>query len=543
MQGLNRYFIALSIFLSAQVLCTQSLLAQQRIKLDGANSMKNLKINGRNLIRYIGNVRFLYDNTKMYCDSAYLDPDDNSFDAYGNVVIAKEKTKIYGEKLHFDGKSSLGKLTGREVRLVDEDATLVTNALQFNSKTSYAFYTTGGVVTSKDSKLTSQRGYYDRPTGNIAFAGNVEMNHPDGMLYTDSLEYRSKVEVANFFGPTNIYNKDNFAYCEKGWYNRKLEQSNFQTNAYVINGAQKLFGDNIFYDKPNGYARIIGKVVVVDTVNNTYAYGDKANYWDLKKEAEITDNPYVMMIDKKDTLFLRSDKLFLRTLKKEKISTADSTYRLLKAIGDVKFYRSDVQGVCDSMVYNTNDSTLVMHVNPIMWNETNQMTADLITVHSGKNSIRQMDFVGSAFVASKEDTAHFNQLRGKSIYARFTDGKLNRMDVQGNGQSVYYGRENDTITMVNRVECSDISIYVRENKISRIVYRDKPSSNFYPIDLVEIEDVTLKGFRWRENLRPVNRFSIIPKTLKLFPVEKSRNKAKPVLKAKAVEIKQKREVK
>lgn len=522
MQLLRKIRIGIVMMLGVQLLCTSWLFAQQKnkIKLENASAMKNLKIEGKDIIRCIGNVVFLYDETRMYCDSAYLNPAENAFDAFGSVVISKEKTKITGDKLHFEGKTSMGVLLGREVRMVDEDVTLVTDKLFFNSKTSYAYYLTGGVINSKDSKLTSTRGYYEKSSSNFSFAGSVEMTNPDGTLFTDSLQYNSKSETAYFFGATNIYNKENFAYCEKGWHNRKLEQSNLQQNAYILSAEQKLFGDNIFFDKPNGFARILGNAVVIDTTNKIYAYGDKANYWDQSKSAEITDNPYVMMIENSDTLFLKTDKLFVQTIKDAKCPSPDSTYRIVKALGAVKYFRTDVQGVCDSMIYNTLDSTLNMHINPVMWHETNQMSANLITVYSGNKSIKQIDFLESAFVASKEDSIHFNQLRGKNIYARFVEGKLYKMDVIGNGQSVYYGKENDTITMVNKVECTDISIYVKNNTVSRIVYKDKPNSGFYPIDLVDIEEITLKGFNWQESLRPTDKYSIIPHDLVLLPRER-----------------------
>jgi len=517
-----RIFLALIILI---LLSSHQCWAQQKSKiiLRGANSMKNLKVNGQEIIRYIGNVKFEYEKTVITCDSAYSNPSENWFNAYRNVVVSQENSKLYGDVLYFDGKTSLGKLTGREVRLVDEEATLVTDIMYFNSKTGFAYYNSGGSITTKDSRLTSQRGYYDRNKSNLAFAGNVEMHNADGQIFTDSLRYDTKIKLASFFGPTFIYNKDNFVYCENGWYNRSLEQSSFQTNAYLINGAQKLFGDNIFYDKVNGYARALGQVVVVDTANNTYVYGDKANYWDKKKEAEVTDNPYVMMLEGSDTLFLRSDKLFLKTIKDSTINTPDSTYRLIKAIGDVKFYRSDVQGVCDSMIFNTLDSTLTMHIEPVLWNDVNQMSANHIKMYSSDKKIKQIDFDGAAFVASFEEKDRFSQMQGKKIYARFTNGKLAKLDVVGNGQTVYYTRENDTITMVNRAECSSITILVKNNKPSRISYREKVSSNFYPVDKIDKEEVTLKGFRWLDGLRPLNKYSIVPKTLTLFPDEKGKN--------------------
>lgn len=520
-----RYVRNLLVLITLILISCNLSWSQQRSKiiLRGANSMKNLKENGQEIIRYIGNVRFEYDNTIITCDSAYSNQNDNWFNAYQNVVVSQDNSKLYGDVLYFDGKTSQGRLTGREVRLVDDEATLVTDVMYFNTKTSFAYYNSWGTITTKDSKLNSQRGYYDRRKSNLSFAGDVEMHNSDGDIFTDSLEYNTKIKLASFFGPTYIYNKQNFVYCEKGWYNRSTEQSTFQTNAYIVNGAQKLFGDNIFYDKSNSFARAIGQVVVIDTSNNTYVYGDKANYWDVKKEAEVTDNPYVMMIEDSDTLFLRSDKLFLRTIKDSAINTPDSTYRLIKALGDVKFYRSDVQGVCDSMIFNTLDSTLTMHVEPVMWNEVHQMSANQIKMYSSEKKIKQIDFDGAAFIASFEEKDRFSQMQGKKIFARFTDGKLSKLNVIGNGQTVYYTRENDTITVVNRAECSTIAILIKNNKPSRISYREKVASNFYPVDKVDKEEVTLKGFRWLDGLRPQNKYSIIPNTLILFPLEKGKN--------------------
>jgi len=501
-------------------------VAQQKttIKLEGAKTMKNLNMGGQKIVRYIGNVRFFYDNTRVRCDSAYYSQNENWFDAFNGVVVSQGSSNIYGDKLHFDGKTSQGKLTGKEVKMVDKDFTLVTDALDFNSKTSMVFYTTGGVAnaTSDSSTLTSVHGYYNNTSNLMSFASNVILTNPDGKVFTDSLSYHTKNEVACFFGPTFIYDGKNFIYCEKGWHNRKLQQSNFQSNAYLISSSQKLYGDNIYYDKQNGYARGIGNVVVVDTVNRTYIYGQKANYWQEKEEAEITEQPYLMMIDDSDSLFLRTDRLLMIT-KGDKQKT-DSSFRLIKAIGKVMYYRHDIQGICDSMIYNTRDSVLEMYGNPVMWNEANQMTADFIRIHINNKKISQADFLGNAFISSREDSAYFSQMRGKTILARFSDGQLTRMDITGNGQVVYFVRDKGQITMVNRAEGSNVDIHIKNNKVSRVVFKQKPTSNLIPIEKVEPEDMTLKGFKWLGQLRPESKYSIIPASLILIPLEKGTNR-------------------
>lgn len=502
--------------------------AQQktRIRFEGAKSMKNLNINGQKIIRYIGNVRFQHEKTRVVCDSAYHNPDDNWFDAFGDVTIQQGSTRITGQTLHFDGKTSIGKITGKEVRLIDDETTLTTQTLFFNSKTNLAYYTTPGTITSKQSRLTSQRGYFNRSANLLSFAGNVVMVDPEGTIYTDSLNYNTTSELANFFGPTYIFNNNNFAYCEKGWYNKKIEQTNLQQNAYILSKENKIFGDNVYYDKKNKFARAIGNVVLIDTINKTYIYGQKVNFWQEQEQAEVTENPYLMLIDNNDSLFLKANYFKVITIKN---TSTDSTYRILKALGNVAFYRRDVQGFCDSMVYSTIDSSIDMYVNPILWNDVNQMTADHIKILSRGNKINRMDFNGNAFITSYEEAKFYNQIKGKTINAFFTNGKAERIEVNGNGQAVYFIRDGSKLTLANRSESAKISIFIKDNKVSRVTFREKPSSNLFPIEKVEMEDVMLKGFKWQEDKRPVGKYHIVPKGFKVQPPELGKKKRLEVI--------------
>ncbi len=516
------YRIFLLVTLIAGIGVTGFPQQKTRIRFEGAQSMKNLNLNGQKIIRYIGNVRFQHENTRIVCDSAYHNPEDNWFNAFGKVRINQGKTTITGETLYFDGKTSSGKITGREVTLVDEDATLVTQTLFFNSKTNRAYYTSPGVITTSDSKLTSQRGYYNRNSNQFSFAGSVVMTNPDVTIYTDSLTYNTQNELSSFFGPTHIFNKDNFAYCEKGWYNKKIDQTNLQQNAYILNKNNKIFGDNIFYDRAKKYARIIGNAVMIDTVNRAYIYGQKANFWQDTEQAEVTDNPYLMQINNNDSLFLKANRFTLVTNKNpdNKKNATDSTYRILRALGNVMFYRSDVQGTCDSLIYNTRDSVIDMYVNPILWNESNQITADKISILTSENKLKRMNFDGNAFITSFEENSYYNQIKGKNIIAHFIDGKVNKIDINGNGQAIYFIRDGNLLTMANRSESAKISILVKGNKVSRITFREKPISNLYPIEKAEQEDITLKGFKWLGDKRPMDKYAIVPMNFRAQPEEK-----------------------
>jgi hypothetical protein len=373
------------------------------------------------------------------------------------------------------------------------------------------------------------------------------------------LEYSSQEDVVYFFGPTRIYNKENYVYCEKGWSNRKNGQSNFLVNAILEKGAQKLYGQDVFYDKKAGFARIIKQVALVDTTRKVSVYGGKANYWDNKKEAEVLENPLLLMVSNGDTLFLRADKFLVNTytdstlkssaiqdstnrnlIQKDSVKLVltvkdstqidstqkdstiqnsikrDSTYRIVRALGATRFFKRDLQGLCDSLIYNTKDSTISMFVKPVLWNEGNQLTADFVKGYvAAENKLRRMEFEGTSFITSREDTLDFNQIRGKSMVGYFTDGKLSKLDVKGNGQAVYFLKDEGRVAAVNKAESTDLIVRIKDNKISKISFNVKPVSTFYPIKKVDYEEITLKDFKWLEDKRPKTKYDIIPNGLDL----------------------------
>lgn len=66
----------------------------------------------------------------------------------------------------------------------------------------------------------------------------------------------------------------------------------------------------------------------------------------------------------------------------------DSIYRLLKGYRDVRIYRSDFQSVCDSMTSISTDSTIHLYINPVLWNQSNQVTSDVMDIYTERQQLR-----------------------------------------------------------------------------------------------------------------------------------------------------------
>ena len=129
--------------------------AQQRrqIVIEQANQMRNLKLDGREIRRLLGDVIIRHEDVTMKCDSAYEYMGTNRFDAFGRVVVIQETTTLYGDTLRYDGNTKKGKVRGKIVRLVDEDATLITRFIDFDTNQNTAVFYNGGIITTTDSRF------------------------------------------------------------------------------------------------------------------------------------------------------------------------------------------------------------------------------------------------------------------------------------------------------------------------------------------------------------------------------------------------------
>ncbi len=185
----------------------------------------------------------------------------------------------------------------------------------------------------------------------------------------------------------------------------------------------------------------------------------------------------------------------------------DSLVRKMFAYHNVRIFRNDFQAVCDSMTGFSLDSTLHMYVDPVLWNDNNQVTSKVVDIYTLNQKIDRAVFTGEPIMSQEVDTSHYNQIKGKVIESFFRDGAIYRTDVNGNGQTYYFMVEEDStgnyISGFMTVECADISFYFKDQAVDEIVWRGKPVYSIYPMDKIpDSQPLTLPGFVWEGKRRP-----------------------------------------
>ncbi|PLX23312.1 MAG: organic solvent tolerance protein OstA, partial [Marinilabiliales bacterium] len=464
------FLTTLIIFLVFSVVKTN---AQQKEKINIKNSdvLISSKNIGKGVRRLIGNVVLEHNNATMYCDSAHLFSAQNIFHAYSNVHVNRgDSLHLYGDFMLYNGNTKIGKFR-KNVRLENDSTTLYTDSLDFNSGSNIAYYFEGGKIINGDNVLTSVIGYFYANDDMFFFNDSVVALTPDYTVYTDTMKYYTEEKIAYFLGPTNIYSEENHLYAEDGWYRTEEKKFQFNKNARYQNKEKILKGDSLFYDDLDGIGIAINNIEMIDTTENMILKGNYAYYTREPESFLITDSTLLIQVSNfTDSLFMHADSI---------TSNYDTSgnYRIIKAYHKVQIFKDDFQARCDSMVYNFQDSVMTMYTEPIIWSQGSQMTSKIVEIHMKDDKIDFFKLINTAFIVSEKDTSKYDQIRGKEMFGYIKNNKLSRVDVFGNGQTIYFTVDEKTneIVGVNFAESSDIIIHMNNGQVNRINMIKQPT--------------------------------------------------------------------
>ncbi len=481
------------------LLVGKSAYAQEKIRIDRADALVGGKDEqGTAYQKLIGDVKLVQEDTRIYGDSVILYRDRNVTEVFGKIVrIEKgDSITITGGRLLYDGDQKLAEMR-RNVVYRDPSMTLYTDYLDFDMQRNLAYYYEGGRLVDTANVLTSRRGSYHTVTHLAAFKDSVLLDNPDYDLRSDTLEYNTQTQIAYTRGPTVIVsNEGDVANAEAGTEFKTTEKQTvfnlgtIETEDYIIR-ADYLFLDDI---QKQYVARQNVEMVAKD--NDVIITGDTAIYQRELGRATVYGHALMKRVMELDTLFMTADTL---------VSVEDSipaNERIL-AYQRVKIFREDLQGVADSLAYHITDSTLYFYQDPVLWSQENQINADSIRIEIRGGKIDALYTVDNSFVASQDTLKNYNQIKGRDMKASFRDGAISRVDVYGNGESIYYILEEDSLMVgMNRILSSDIRIDFVNNELDMIRTRPKTEGSLIPPHEIEAENERLNGFEWRADRRP-----------------------------------------
>lgn len=468
-------------------------------RAEGHKDLPNVRI-------LIGSVKLRHDSMYMYCDSALIYDLLNSFEAFGNVRMEQGDTLfIYGDYLYYDGQIQLAQLRDN-VRMINRETELTTDSLNYDRIDNLGYYFEGGTLTDNENVLTSYWGEYSPETKMAVFNHDVMLVNPKFTLLSDTLEYSTETKIASIVGPSDIDNEENHIYSELGYYNTVTEQAELLQRSVLTREGRRLTGDSLFYDRKTGYGEAFYDIIMTDTVNKNMFTGNYCFYNQLEESAFATDSAVVVDYSQGDSLFMHADTLRMVTYN----LNTDSVYREMRAYHKVRAYRSDVQAVCDSLVYNTKDSCLTMFRDPILWYGEEQLLGEQIKVYVADSTINWAHIINQALAVEARDEFRFNQVSGREMKAFFRDNELYEVDTDGNVRVVYYpiDEKDSTILLMDYTESSFLRLRLENKKMKDGTFIGKTTGTGYPLDQIPAGKDKLEAFAWFDHIRPKSKYEI-----------------------------------
>ncbi|MFV0418806.1 MAG: OstA-like protein [Dysgonomonas sp.] len=511
-----------------------------------------------------GDTLFLYGKYMHYDGNTKLVKVRENVSLEHSPLDRKNPVTLFTDSLNYDRMMNIGYYFDGGM-LVDSLNKLTSFGGQYEPTMKMATFKDSVILTNPNFTLYSDRLKYDTDKRIALFTTDTKIVSDSGTIYTTNGWYNTATEESLLLDQSTILNKkgdrllrgDSILYFKEKGYGEVFGNMFLQdTTKHVI-----LMGNYGYYDDINDYAMATDSAICIEysQKDSLYIHADTLKLitiidsTNLKKQkltegaivpilphldiiqsdslnrGQISDSTGLDISIKQDSIHLSEidvvDPLPIHQPELDSVGnhilpiqdTVPKSYRQIKAYYGVRFYRNDMQGVCDSLQFSSGDSIIHMYKDPILWNTNRQLSGDTIDIFMNDSTIDYMHVKRYAFSIENKDSIHFNQLKSRSLKVYF-DGnkKVRQVLAEGNVETISYPEERggELSGILNWLESSYLRISMLDGKFQRLVVWPKPVGKTTPFHLVNEDQLRLKEFFWYDYLRPLDKDDVFRKVTK-----------------------------
>jgi lipopolysaccharide export system protein LptA len=437
-------------------------------------------------------VQFEHQGADLWCDVAIFFQKENRLEARGNVLLKQgDSIEMTSQKIDYKGDIKLAKAWGNVV-LTNSDMTLKTDTLRLDREKQEAYYQDYGTVIDSANILTSKVGRYFMERKKYQFLDSVHIDNPEYILDSEQLDYYTNSKNAYMYGSSTIVGDTYKIYCERGFYDTKVESGYGIKNTRVDYNDRIMEGDSVYFNKAREFASATNNITVTDTINQGIVRAHYAEVHKAKDSLFATKRAVSILVQEQDSLYVHGDTLMI---------TGKPDERITRAFRNAKFFKTDLSGKCDSIHSEEKTGITQLITNPILWNGENQMTGDSIHLISNKQTekLDSLKVLNNAFIISLDSIGMegFNQAKGKDLFGKFIENELKIIDLIKNTEVIYYMyNDNDELIGINKTICSKIRITMENNDVDELTFFTEPDGDMFPEKDLPENSRILKGFVW-----------------------------------------------
>ncbi|MEA1785097.1 OstA-like protein [Arenibacter sp. GZD96] len=442
-------------------------------------------------------VQFEHQGADLWCDIAIFYQKENKLRAIGNIRLQQgDSVQMTSGKIDYDGNIKLAK-AWESVVLQNKDMTLKTDTLFFDREKQESFYNHYGTIVDSANTLTSRIGRYFMIPKKYQFLDRVHVENPEYTIDSEQLDYYQTSKNAYMYGPSTILGETYKIYCERGFYDTKIEQGYGIKNTRIDYNNRIIEGDSVYFDKTTEFASATNNIKVTDTINKGIIRAHYAEVFKAKDSVFATKRAVSISLVEKDSLYMHGDTLMI---------TGKPEQRILRAFRNAKFYKTDLSGKCDSIHFNQKTGVTQLITRPVIWNGENQMTGDSIHLLSNLETekLDSLKVLNNAFIISLDSISKtgYNQAKGKDLFGKFIENELQIIHLIKNTEVIYYMyNDKNELIGIDKTICSAIEMTLDKNEIETITFITNPDGDVFPETELPENSRKLKGFIWRGDER------------------------------------------
>ena len=458
-------FFLLGIVTIAPVALAQTSNSQkEQVQILGANTIeRDPKISEAS--RLLGNVKLGFGEAILYCDSAYRF-DDGRFEVFSSIkVINEPSTILFAEYAILNPESQT--INVREnVEFLHEELSITCPELIYDIERKLVRYYQRALFKDGSKTLKSNLGTYSSRSGRLYAGGNVIIEDGTDFIASDSIAIDKEDQHFSIFKRTHMDMDGALINCSRGEFDAASESGWFSGNASIYDQKGYLAGDSIVVSQISGEGSAWGNVIVKDSSRTLTVTGIYAN---RTSEIEIihgdSSTPAIATnIEEGDTLILGANRL-------------RKSEDWLFAVGEVEFEQGAFSGEGDSLSWELNVDEVWLLGNPAVRSEDEELTGDSVKMIVVDNKPSILSLIGNAKVLSYTNDTLQNQMMGKTLDAKFTEGEIDHVDIKGNGNIVYYTIDDVNSVSLNKATCSHIKMHFRNREVKSIILLNSPEGS------------------------------------------------------------------
>jgi len=478
------------------------------------------------LATYTEGATLLKDSTQLSSKRGYFYVETNEVYFKDSVVVIDTNFNLRADTLKYHTQTNIVTFLGPTV-IYNDTSKIYCEAGFYDLERRVAEFTQNAQFKRQDQIASADKINYNGATGNYRLVGNARFREEERRAAADTILYNERNETTTLFGNARYRDATEEIEAPRIVYNAKSESYTTRGRSRISDPPQILEANQVDYREESGMGIALGNVIWRDTSAeltircDTANYDRRTNY--LKAIGGRRGRPMMISLVEGDSLYLASDTLTAIT---EDTLQNDSN-RVFLAYHDVRIYKSNLQAVCDSLTYHSQDSLFRLFRNPLLWSDTSQFKADTIHMSMKSGQIDRVFLIEDALILNSPDQVYYNQVKGKDITAFFRDEQLRRMQVEGNAESIYYAKDDfGAYVGVNYIICSEMMLFFGDNQVESIKFFTQPDGKAYPMRQVNHEKLKLEGVRWYKERRPTSLNDLFPAVARQPPPPR-REEAKP----------------